>query len=916
MDVAPLAPGASSRLEAAAMRTLGSMRDSDTFGADAASVARRKVVPRSELYAVLRAAARLTHVSAPAGSGKTSLLRSWIEASGLADRAAWVSVTPEQREPQRFWLSVLAGLRETTVGSELVRGVSSAPDLDVWGLVEQLLGDLVALEGPLWLVVDDLHELRAEEAIRQLELMLLRAPAALRFVLLTRHDLPLKLHRLRLEGGLTEIRREELRFSLDESRTLLEGAGVRLSEPALARLVERTEGWAAGLRLAALSLSSHPDPERFAAEFSGSERTVSEYLLAEVLERQPEKVRRLLLRTSMLDRVSGPLADFVVGGVGAEQVLQGLEEANAFVFALDAGRSWFRYHRLFGDLLALELRRTAPDELPALHASASEWFAEHGYPVEAIRYAQTGGKWIVAARLLIDHWLGLYLDGQGSIMHELLTGFPADVIADDPELAALAAADELSHRSPAEAERYLAGASRGLSKVPPERRARFELILAVLRLSLARLRGDLPAVTEGATRILATVDTPEAEALAVGDDLRCFALITLGVTELWALQLADAEEHLDRGYALACEIERPYLQVTALTHGSLLASYRSYTLAAERSAQAIEMAERHGWEEEPVAGLAYAMLGGAVVGQGRLEEAEVWLARAARTLVAETDSSATAYLHMARGVLALVRGNYKEALDSFRASERVASLLLTAGPAFVAVIRSFILQTLVKMGATARAEAMVSQAQRPCESRYMAIALAVPLAAILLAQDDPSGATLALAPVLEHSIAADVPDMWSVHAFLLEAIARDRLRDVAACERALERALDLAEPDGVLLPFLLEPAPALLERHSRHVTTHASLIGQVLNVQSDASSAPRVGESAPLREPLSESELRVLRYLPTNLSRPEIAAELCVSVHTVKTHVQHLYFKLGAHGRADAVERARGLGLLSPAARG
>jgi LuxR family maltose regulon positive regulatory protein len=226
--------------------------------------------------------------------------------------------------------------------------------------MERLLADLGPLRDPFWLVIDDLDELRSAEALRQLELLVMRAPANLRFVFATRHELRLGLHRLRLEGELTEIRGIDLDFTREEARALFEAAGVALSGSALARLHNRTEGWAAGLRLAALSLAGHPDPDRFAAEFSGSERTVAEYLLAEVLERQPEPVRELLLRTSLLDRVSGELADQLTGGSGGERVLQELERANAFVASLDAQRSWFRYHHLFADLLQLELRSTAP----------------------------------------------------------------------------------------------------------------------------------------------------------------------------------------------------------------------------------------------------------------------------------------------------------------------------------------------------------------------------------------------------------------------------------------------------------------------------------------------------------------------------------------------------------------------------
>src|SRR6201995_5826067 len=270
------------------------------------------VVSRPGLFGRL-GAARVTVVSAPAGSGKTVLLRSWIGEAALPERAAWVPVARGERDPQRFWLSVLRALRQTAPGSGLVREVTAAPDLDGWAIVERLLKDLAPLQDRLWLVVDDVHELGSAEAQRQLELLLMRGPPGLRFVLATRDDLRLGLHRLRLEGEVTEIRAAHLRFSLAEARELFAAAGVELPEAALGMLYERTEGGAAGLRLAALSLAGHPDPERFAAEFSGSERTVAEYLLAEVLERQSQEVRRLLLRTSILVQVNGELADALTG---------------------------------------------------------------------------------------------------------------------------------------------------------------------------------------------------------------------------------------------------------------------------------------------------------------------------------------------------------------------------------------------------------------------------------------------------------------------------------------------------------------------------------------------------------------------------------------------------------------------------
>ena len=320
------------------------------------------------------------------------------------------------------------------------------------------------------LVIDDLHELVSPDAQAQLELLLARRPRLLYVVLATRHDPSLGLHRLRLAGELTELRAADLRLSADEARQLLDASGVELSAEAAAMLLARTEGWAAGLRLATMSLAGHPDPERFVAEFAGSERTVADYLLAEVLERQPEGVRQLLLRTSILERVCGPLADRLTGASGSERTLLELEDSNAFVVSIDPERSWFRYHPLFADLLLLELRRSEPDAIGDLHRVAADWLAEHGHAVDAIRHAQAAGDWERAGRLLADHGLSLSLDGQVATVGALLAAFPADALS-HPELAALLAFVELTQHSLETAAAYITLAERRASEVLAERRA-------------------------------------------------------------------------------------------------------------------------------------------------------------------------------------------------------------------------------------------------------------------------------------------------------------------------------------------------------------------------------------------------------------------------------------------------------------
>jgi LuxR family transcriptional regulator, maltose regulon positive regulatory protein len=852
----------------------------------------------------------VTVVSAPPGSGKTVLLRSWITEAGLAESVAWVSAGGEDRDPQRFWLSVLGALRRTAAGSALVRELTAAPDLDGWAIAERLLKDLAPLEDRIWLVIDDVHELGSGEARRQLELLIMRAPPELRFVLATRHDLRLGLHRLRLEGELAEIREPDLRFTAEEAGQLVSAAGVELTGPALALLHGRTEGWAAGLRLAALSLAGHPDPGRFAEEFSGSERTVAEYLFAEVLERQSERVRRLLLRTSILERVSGPLADALTGGSGGERTLQELEETNAFVISLDAARSEFRYHHLFADLLRLELRRTAPAEVTALHQAATSWFAGHGHPVEAVRHAQAAEDWSLASRLLADHWPGLQLGGQAAVVHELLAGFPAEAAATYAELAVLIAADELAQGSLQAAEQYLGLASRGSAQVPAGRHEQLQVLFEMVRLLLARQRGNPAAVAEEARRLQAIAEAPDAALPGLGEELRGLALINLGITEVWAAQFEVAERHLEQGVTLARRIGRPFLEFSGLAHQAVIETYRSFAQAAERSKQAIGLARRHGWTDEPTAGTAYVMLGAALAWQGRIQEAEPWVQRAERTVRAETELAAGAGVFHVRGVLELTRGRYQDALAAFRAAERLAGNL-AAPHLLLPPTRGLLLHLLVRLGEIEQAEQAFAELGEPDRERGET---RTALAALRLAQDDPQAATAALAPVLDGSVPLIRPT-WLVGAFLLEAIARDALGEPAAAERALECALDLAEPEGLQLFFLLQPAPGLLERHARHRTAHPSLIAEILDLLAGKRPAPPPNGPHPPLKPLSESEIRVLRYLPTNLSTPEIANELHVSRNTIRTHMSHLYAKLGIHSRTGAVERARALGLLAPLAR-
>jgi LuxR family maltose regulon positive regulatory protein len=866
---------------------------------------RVSVILRPGLFRLLNEAVRVVHVSAPPGSGKTVLLRSWITDAGLADSTAWVSVEHAHRGPQAFWLSVVEAFRRTRAGSSLVRELTAAPNLDGWAIVERLLNDLSSLAQPHWLVVDDLHELSADDAIRQLALLVRDAPAPLRFVLSTRRDLPLDLHRLRLDGEVTELRTNDLRFSADDARALLEQSGVRLSDCALDGLVRTTEGWAAGLRLAALSMARHSDPDRFANEFGGSDRSVAEYLLAEVLDRQPAEVSRLLLRTSVLERVSGPLADYLTGSTGAAQILSELEEAGAFVAALGPDREWFRYHHLFRDLLLLELRRTAPGELGELHRAAAEWHAERGDPIEAIRHAQAGEHWDLAAELLIVNWFGLYLGGRQPVAHQLLSQFPANRIAADAELAALAAFDEWAEGSMAEADRYMTMALGASAAVPVDRQERLRVALSIVRLSLAKARNDVDAV---AKEVQLLVD-PATQAAAPwhSSDLYALAQADIGIAQILTGQHEAAERQLERALVEARRVRRPILECQVLAYWALVALARSMSISERRARDAIEVARANGWEEQGSAAVASLVLSVVMLLRGRFEEAERWLTRAEDGSVPGAEVAVASLCHGTRALLEFACGRYEQATRAFRAEEWEEEMLVSRHlqAMRVRMDRMTMLTRLGKIDEVQKALDDMDPEMRNIGEMRLAIAT------LRLAQDNPRESVVALGPVIDGTTPAG-SIRGRIQAYLLEAAARDALGDGEAAANALEYALDLAEPDGLLLPFLLVPVGDLLEHHRRSRTSHASLIAEAaLLVAGRSSPEQRSSEPDLLEEPLSETELRVLRFLPTNLQAHEIANELFVSVNTVRTHMRHLYSKLGVHSRGEAVEQGRKLGLLS-----
>jgi len=863
---------------------------------------------RDDLLATLdRAATRkVTVISAPPGSGKTSLLRAWADRSSKNRRVAFVSVPRDQQDAQQFWLAVLDAIRQSAATTDSrTRTAPSALDGDA--TVDTIVSELAEQTAGVVLIIDDLHELRSAGALTQLEQLLATLPSSARVVLSSRRDPAIRLHQLRLGDEVAEIRAGDLRFTERETRELLAASELSLSDAAVAALYRRTEGWAAGLRLAVISLSGHPDPERFVAEFSGTDRAIGEYLMAEMLERQPSEVQSILLRTSLVERLNGELADLLVGRSGSEQTLLELEDANAFVVSLDAQRTWFRYHHLLADFLRLELRRTLANEIPGLHRRAARWFDDHGDIVDAVRHTLAAGDWPDAARMLADHVFSLTLDGQEGAIGALLRAFPGGASVDHPDLALARAATQLEQGRLEEAAAQLAQAESHVRSIPPARRRRLTVAIASLRLALARRSGRFTEVIEQVNLLDASIADESSEPIAMSSELRGVALMNLGIVETWSRRFDDAERHLSEGAALARAMGRPYLEVACRAHQIFPTTRFSLASARERGRQAVALAERHGLGDRPILAPALGAVAFWAVWTGEFDEGESALRRAWELAEPQLDPAAAVLLHMVTGMLHAGRGQHQAALDEFAAAARAQSLL-TGVHALATPVVGWLAATQARLGLPEEARATLTGFSAEHERMdFIDNARAV----VCLAEGDPSTALDLLREARDATSPAH--PFTLVEAHLLAGTAHLCLGDRNAAAAAVEAALAAAEPDRLIFPFVMTDAGELLDLLPRHKTAHGALLADIVDLLRGASAPGTDRAHHPQPEELSPSELRVLRYLPTNLTRPDIARELYVSVNTVNTHIRNIYSKLGARDRSSAVRRARELRILSTA---
>ena len=542
--------------------------------------------------------------------------------------------------------------------------------------------------------------------------------------------------------------------------------------------------------------------------------------------------------------------------------------------------------------------------MPTLHQRAAEWFIQHGQVVDAIRHTQAAGEWSDAARLLADYSFSLTLDGQTQTIQALLQVFAPG--AGHPELALVHATVDLVQGRLGDAAAHLAVAETYAETAPPDRRHRLEVAVASLKLSLARRRGHFAGVLEQAKFLASPVTGESDEDIALGSDLRVVALMNLGIVEAWSLGLPDAEGHLLEGAVLARRIGRPYLEVACLAQLAFASKIRPFATTRRRCHEAIALADRYGWGAEPIVAPALVTLAANLVWTGEFDEGERWLQRTARALQTDTGPGITLLVHIASGMLLAGRGRRHEALEEFSAAEHLRSQL-EGSHALASQVTGWMLATQARAGLPGEARASLAALD---DERASPGEIGNARAVISLAEGNPAEALAAVADVLDGT-APVIGYVTLVETQLLAGLAHRELGDQRAANQAAERALGLAEPDRLVLPFVMTGSGELLKALPRHETAHAALLTDILDVVHGSSLAAKDQPSSAPAEELSPSELRVLRYLPTNLSRPEIASQLSVSVNTVNTHVRNIYAKLQARDRSSAVQRARELRLLS-----
>jgi LuxR family maltose regulon positive regulatory protein len=913
----------------------GAAPERDVLVATKFHVPRAGFVPRPRLLARLAdgIGRGLTVVGTPAGFGKTTMLGDWARRSRRP--TAWLSLDAGDNDPARFWRYVAAALERVRPGMDapvvaLLRGPQRPP---LEAVATAVINELVSIsgEGEVVLVLDDYHLIETPAVHESLTFLLNRLPPGLRLVVASRADPPLPLARLRARGQLAELRAADLRFTLAETAAFLrEATGLDLPAESVAALQDRTEGWAAGVQLAALSLRGHADPARFVATFAGSHRYVLDYLTEEVLAGLPEPIRGFLLQTSVLDRLCGPLCDAVTGRTDSQAQLEELERANMFVVPLDEERGWWRYHHLFADLLRARLAHELPARVPELHRAAAAWHEQHGLANDAVRHAVAAGETGWAARLVERHVEALLRRSEGATLDRWLSALPAAAVRARPRLCLVQAVSAVVGSRVEAVEPLLLNAERAFTAIGDEPHepsvSRALSVLANVPASIAFLRADVARLRGDAAR---AVECDQQALTHLGEDdwlLHSHVAWNLAVADWLRGRLARAEHALAEVVAERRAAGEGYLAMRVCydlgqvqrAQGRLGAALRTYQRGLETAGEARQ--------QPPFAGMAHVGLAEVLYERNELAAA---YEHAAQGVALSRQLAFTQSLATGLGMLARIRwaqGDAAGALDAIGQAEQVGVSSQVA--ALHNPVPAWRARLLLVSGEVAAARwtsklglGTDDEPSYPQEAKYTA------LARVLLAESAP-GPALELLDRLQAQAAAQQRTGSVLELTALRALALAASGDLISASASLADALALAAPEGYVRVFADEGAPmahlvgrlAAAQRTGRVVFPGAvsprylDRLARAFRPAPTAGAAPSATRDAAgiggLAEPLSGRELEVLRLLAEGKPNQQIADELVVSLATVKKHVGHILGKLAAANRTQAVARARVLGLL------
>lgn len=898
---------------------------------DSVPLLRDDVVRRTRLFSLLNKAIELpiTTVTAPTGWGKTHLLASWVRSPYCRSSVGWLTVDRRFVDSTGFWSAVM-----TRIAPVLPPGAVRSAYED---LVFPLFEVLKALDRPFILVLDDVQWLDNSSVEAELTWLLGHLPAQVHVVLSGTYLPQISAGRLRIEGKLQALTAKELAFDLTETAQFFMTSGLDLPAAAIKRLQTRTEGWSAGLRLAALALRDAESIDKFLDEFAGDDTGVADYLTAEVLNRLPEDIHEFLLRTSVRETLTAGLANALTGGADSDEKLRWLAQHNLFVHADARHKGWYRYHDMFVELLRSQLVQRGEPQLASLHCIASAWFLEHGMAVEACRHAFLAENWGDAERLVLDNWLALYLDGQLETIQNLVHRLPERIRDANAELrfveiattlalgggGAVGAVDaSLSGAAldAAIATRRVPGRILAASEDSPERHPLAEpppvnpdatVPGLVVNLERGRLSGDLRAVATAAHGLSVIANKHDDLGVTTANDIRALAMQQLGITEYWVGRRTEAEAHLREALSAARATGRAYVELSCLSQlVGVLTSEHQLTEALDIADEAVRLALSRGWELTGSAADLWRARSWLLCLRGRRDEAEQNLT-AASTAVRRQDIAVRTTIHLIDGLMRTVWGDKREALAAIDAAARIADRM-PARYLFDDYLVGEQARLALAVGDKARARTVLrAYPANPGGPILLAVAHAE-----LLAREGNINPAIAL---LEHT----VEHGFGLYDELLQAmILQAQLRDhrCPGGQDALDvlaEAVELATPEEYILPFLrfgnqidrlLRAMRGLGARQMAFVGRVRAELIQMRRTKADLA-VDVIGKDL-LPDPLTKREFQILRAIAEPGSLPDLAGRLFISPNTLKFHLRGVYRKLGVSGRHEAVIKGRTIGLL------